>query len=501
MYTVAEPDTEKGVSMTRIAFIIMIAITTAGALMLGCKSDTTSAAAGEGVVSGTVYDGATGDKLAGVSIQAQSTSSQQGPLTTDNTGAYSFKFTVDSTLTIAVKFSKSGYNDTTITVILASGSVSPLDVRLTPKSIVVPPGGGSGLAQTIAFLGAQPSEVSVYGVGGKETSILRWEVRDSLGLPIDANHAVTLDFTSPNGPNGGEYISPRSLTTNSAGQAATTLNAGTRSGVVQVVATAASRGITSSPVQIVIRGGFPVQSHFTIAVPQHNFAALYTVGKTLPVVVLVGDIYSNPVAAGTAIYFRSSAGVILPSVFTDPTGQGSVQLISGNPQPLGVYAAVRRGDGYHDVVARTLGQGGVVVQDSTLILWSGRGSIKNVSAVSPATIPFDIGNGSSASFSFEVSDALGHPLAQGTTISVSAIIPPPPTEGIQQNQVTVVFGNNGSLSLGDVIDAGTGSTLFSFTLRDGTWSITDATPVNVTISVSGPNVDNPISYSISGVVR
>lgn len=497
MYTIAEPDTEKGVSMTRIAFIIMIAITTAAALMLGCKSDTTSAAPGEGVVSGTVYDGVSGDKLAGVTVQAQSTSSQPSPLTTDNTGEYSFKFTVDSTLTIIVKFSKSSYNDTTITVVLTSGSVSPLNVRLTPKSIVVPPGGGSGVAQTIAFLGAQPSEVSVYGVGGKETSILRWEVRDSLGLPIDANHAVTLDFTSPNGPNGGEYISPRSLTTNSAGQAATTFNAGTRSGVVQVVATAASRGITSSPVQIVIRGGFPVQSHFTIAVPQHNFAALYTVGKTLPVVVLVGDMYSNPVATGTAIYFRSSAGVMLPSVFTDPTGQGSAQLISGNPQPTGVYAAPDSGNGYHYVVARTLGQAGAVVQDSTLILWSGRGSIKNVAG----TIPFNIGNGSSASFSFEVSDVLGHPLAQGTTISVIAVIPPPPTEGIQQNQVTVVFGNNGSVSLGDVIGRGAGSTLFDFTLRDGTWSITDATPVNVTITVSGPNVDNPISYSISGIVN
>jgi hypothetical protein len=506
MYKFAEPDTEKGTSMTRIAFIILIAITVTAMLMVGCKSDSQTAAAGEGVVSGTIYDGVSGDKLAGVAVQATSASAGQTSLTTDNTGEYSFKFTVDSTLRIAIKFSKSGYNDTTITVGLTSGSVTPLDVRMTPKSIVVPPGGGSGLAQTIAYLGAQPSEVSVYGVGGKETSILRWEVRDSLGLPIDENHAVTLRFTTPNGPNGGEYISPQSLTTNSAGQGATTLNAGTRSGVVQVVASTTvpgtARTISSSPVQIVIQGGFPVQSHFSIAAPQYNFAALYTVGKTLSVAVLVGDVYSNPVASRTAIYFRSSAGVVLPSVFTDQSGQGSVQLISGNPQPLGVYAApAPRGDGYHYLAARTLGQGNTVVQDSVLILWSGRGSIKNVAATAPATIPFDIANASSATFTFEVSDILGHPLAQGTTIGVTAVIPPPPTQGMSQNQVTVVFGNNGSIALGDVIDAGGGSTLFSFTLRDGTWSITDPTPVNVTITVSGPNVDNPISYPISGIVR
>ena len=101
----------------------------------------------------------------------------------------------------------------------------------------------------------------------------------------------------------------------------------------------------------------------------------------MQITVLVGDMYSNPVAPGTAVYFRSSAGVVQPTVFTNKDGFGTVKLYSGNPEPLGTYAAPGQGDGYHYVVARTLGQGGVAVEDSTLILWSGPGSISNVSPV------------------------------------------------------------------------------------------------------------------------
>ena len=161
---------------------------------------------------------------------------------------------------------------------------------------------------------------------------------------------------------------------------------------MQVIATATvgGRTLTSSPVRLVINGGFPVQSHFSIAPVVHNFPALGWLGKTNGITVLLGDKYSNPVAPGTAVYFRSSAGVVQPTVFTNKDGFGTVTLYSGNPEPLGVYAAPGQGDGYHYVVARTLGQGGVAVEDSTLILWSGPGQISNVSPVT-----FDIANAGS----------------------------------------------------------------------------------------------------------
>jgi hypothetical protein len=137
-----------------------------------------------------------------------------------------------------------------------------------------------------------------------------------------------------------------------------------------------------------------------------------------------------------------------------------------------------------------------VVQDSTLMLWSGRGVISNVT---PTT--FDIANGGSQTFTFRVSDELGHPLAAGTIISLSALIPPPPSEGIQQNQVTTIFGSNGAVKLPDVIFSGPGTTDFTFVLKDGTWSITDPTPVNIVINVTGPNVNGSIGYTFGGTVR
>ncbi len=467
-------------------------------LLAGCKSDETTASQGEGVVSGVVTDASSLVFLADVAVQAQSVSSGIQTASTDANGGFRMSFATDSIATATVTLRKTGYRDTTIMVSVRPGTVVVLNIALHPKSVVNPGGTTSGIAQTIAFLGATPQEVSVYGVGDKETSVLAWEVRDSLGLSIDAAHAVQLTFTSTNGPGGGEYTSPSSVTTNAAGQAYTTFNAGTRSGVVQVTAstTVGGRTIISSPVRLVINGGFPVQSHFSIGAQVHNFPALGWLGQANIITVLVGDMYSNPVVPGTAVYFRSSAGVVQPTVFTDKNGFGMVTLYSGNPDPFGAFAAPVYGDGYHYVVARTLGQGGVVVQDSTLILWSGIGQI---SAVNPTT--FDIPNAGSQNFTFKVSDAYGHPLAAGTKISVSALIPPPPTQGQQQNQVSIVFGSNGTIELNDVLFAGPGTTDFSFTLKDGTWSITDATPVNIVINITGPNVPNTMGYTFGGTVR
>jgi hypothetical protein len=196
--------------------------------------------------------------------------------------------------------------------------------------------------------------------------------------------------------------------------------------------------------------------------------------------VMAGDKYSNPVAMNTAVYFRSSAGVIQPSVFTDKNGQGSVNLISGNPYPLGAYAA--GSDGYNWVVARTIGQGGSTVTDSILVMWSGRASIP---AVSPDT--FTIADGGSRRFSFTVADELGHALAAGTRITVIAVVPPPPNPNSPVNQVQLGFGVSGVVTLEDVTGSGPDRTDFSFVLSDGTEGNNARTAVVVTISVDGPN--------------
>jgi len=482
--------------------MLMLALVATMALVLfACKSDEQGATQGEGVITGVVTDAATGNALASVTLQAQTIGGATQTATTDAQGNFRFSFTTDSAKSVTISVTKSGYRDTSVVVQIQPGVVVTLGLQIAARSPISGVGGGSGVAQTIAFLGASPRQISVYGVGGLETSILGFEVRDSLGLAIDAAHSVSMSFQIVGGLNGGEYISPLSVTTNAIGQAYTTFNSGIRAGVFQVVATVTLAGrppITSNPVRLIITAGFPDQAHFTIGIDRFNFPALGIVGKRNSVSVLVGDKYTNPVQPNTAVYFRSSAGVIQASVFTDASGQGTVDLISGNPAPFGIYAARPPYGpdtaGYHHIVARTVGEGGVTVQDSALILWSGA---SRISAPNPGS-GFDIPNGTSLDFTFTVSDALGHPLSEGTIISVVATVPPPPDPNSQVNQVQLAFGRNGSLTLPDVILPGSGTTNFGFRLSDGS-TIDVPTPVTVSITVTSEN--NNAYFTIFGTVH
>ena len=465
-----------------------------------CRSnDTTAPTTGEGAASGIVKDAISGQPIEAVSVSAPSTQGDNVTGQTDNTGKYTIKLPVDSTLNATVSFSRQGYRDTTITVKLKSGSTTTANLSMTANAAVT---GGGGLPQTITFLSSAPPTLAVYGVGATETSLLTWEVRDSLGNAVDLVHPAQITFSIVGGPGGGEYISPSTMTTNATGRATVTLNAGTKAGVCQILATTSANGrtISSSPVHMVINGGFPDQAHFTIAVPNHNFPALDIVGSRLQVSVLIGDKYSNP-ASPSAVYFSSTAGVVqgtFGGAVTTSDGQGSVDLISGNPYPYGANASVAYGNGYNYVVARTIGQNGVTVQDSVLLVWSGGPQITNVS---PAT--FDIPNTGSATIGFTVSDQLGHPLAAGTSIAVLAEIPAPTVDGAQQNKVFLSFGQDGKVELPDLLFPGAGSTNFTIMLQDGSWGLTDVagTPVMVTITVTGPNTTSPIVRTITGVVH
>lgn len=499
--------------MKTFIITLLVVVVTAGLILVGCKSSQTSTKQGEAAISGFVKDSDTRIGLGGAVITA-STLTQSLSATTNSDGSFAnLTFNADSLAIVSVLVQKSGYNDTSFSVVIQSGSVLQLNILLSPKTSIIP-GGGTGLANTIAFLGATPQEVRVYGVGAQETSILGWEVRDSLGFPIDAAHAVQLSFTLNGGPQGGEYVSPAVLLTNSIGRAFTTFNAGTRAGIVQVLAQAnvGSRLISSSPVRVVIDAGFPVHSHFTIAAANYNFAAMHWLARTDVISVLLGDIYSNPVAPGTAVYFHTSpyppadtaggAGVIQPATWTNVNGQGTVNLISGNPLPLGQYADAVAGNAYHWVVGRTVGQGGTVVTDSILMMWSGYSRITNLSPdstlLSVDGAGFHIPDGGCRTFTFTAADEFGHPLSAGTVISVVGTVPPPTTIGDQVNQIQLSFGINGSVTLPDVTAPGA-YTNFSFDLCDGSAGFSSPTVVVVTISISSQNGN--VTKTFRGIVN
>jgi hypothetical protein len=466
-----------------------------------CSSDDSGPSTGVAVVTGFLRDASSRRPLAGAILEGKAGTDILATASTDAQGKFELRFTIDSTMNAKVSVRNvTGYRDTVDIPLSVTPNQSLLkDIDLNPKSQVVGSGGSSsGLAQTIAFLGANPTQISVYGVGGQETAVLGFEARDSLGLPIDAAHAVAITFTLQSGPNGGEYITPTTLTTNAVGRVFVALNSGIRAGVMQVIATANVNGriITITPVRVVINAGFADQTHFSIVAGKHNFPTLGVVGNRDPISVLVGDRYSNPVVENTAVYFRSSAGVMQAAVLTNPDGQGTADLISGSPAPFGQYATPQYGDGYHYVVARTIGQGGVTIQDSTLILWTGRSAISNVNPLS-----FAIPNGGYQDFTFQAADPLGHPLSAGTAIRVNVTVPPPPAPGIPVNQVQYSFGRDGVITLEDLLLAGPGSTSFSFRLSDGTTDSLAAplSSASVSISVSGPNGN---AYAtINGTVR
>ncbi len=477
-----------------------------GVLAVSCNNSTSNGPApGQGTVAGVVTDATSSANLAGVTVTAQPIGAGASTGTTDANGKYSFTFTIDSTSSAQLTFHLSGYRDTAIIAPLASNQITQLNVAMARRS-QISGGGGSGIAQTIAFLGAAPPEIQVKGVGGTETTTLTWEVRDSLGLPIDATHAIQLTFTISNGPNGGEFLSPAYVTTNANGQAIMTLSSGIRSGVVQVTATGsvATGTVTSTPVRIVIDAGFPDQTHFTFGAPKYNLPILDVFGVHSPVSVLVGDKWSNPVAPNTAVYFSSTAGVMEAKVFTDADGQGTANLISGNPLPFGAASAPVNGtrpsgNGYNYISARTVGQSGslattTTISDSILVLWSGVATISNFA---PGT--FNIPNGGSQAFTFTVSDELAHPLSSGTTISVIAAIPPPPDPNSPQNTVIVTFGLGGAVTLNDILSPGPGATAFSCKLSDGNTELYDTlgTRVTLTVFVTGPN--GQASYTIDGL--
>jgi hypothetical protein len=473
--------------MKRAIMMLMLVVGLA-VVFFACKSnDSATAPTGTGVISGTVVDSSSGAPLSGVTVTAQSASSGTQSKVTDATGTFTFEYSTDSARTVTLTFSKSGFRNRTIVAEASSGNVTTLSVAMT-SSAPISGGTSSGVASTIYLVSVLPTDIFVYGVGGNETSYLIWEVRDSVGLPIDAAHAVTLSFSINGGLNGGEFIYPVSVTTNAQGRATTSLSSGIVSGAVQVVATtqAGGRTIVSQSGRIVIHSGFADQRHFSIAPEKLNFPALGIVGSRDPISVLVGDIYSNPVATNTAVYFATRAGVIISSTFTNPSGEGTADLISGNPFPLLPNPVAINRDGYQYVVASTLGRNGTIVKDSALILWSGASTISNITPSS-----FNIPNAGSQRIDFVVSDVHGNTLSAPTGITVT----------VTGAQAEVAFGINGTFTISqDVILPPGANTQFSCIVSDSQPDTNYVTSATVSISVNSAGNGNATA-TIGGTIR
>lgn len=244
----------------------------------------------------------------------------------------------------------------TITASTAVGSTN-----LTASAIITvqPPTIG-----TVQFISATPSAISLKGVGGNTSSKVIFQVNDADGNPLQD---ATVDFT-PSTTAGGITLSPASAVTDSNGQAATFVEAGTVHTSVNVTATVVNTSISqTTPNAIAISTGIPVQTRFSLALGTHNVSLSFDHdGIQNTVSVFAVDRYGNPASPGTNILFTTNSGVIFGtcpgstiastacgSCQTDATGACSVTWESEGNRPITDSLNVL---GHAHILAYTVGE-------------------------------------------------------------------------------------------------------------------------------------------------
>ncbi|MGD0338978.1 MAG: hypothetical protein ABSB78_09335 [Bacteroidota bacterium] len=352
---------------------------------------------------------------------------------TDTAGYYGFKITTTVVYTAKLIASKEGVgtSDTLEVTVFPQRQISQ---DITIKTTTVPVR-KSGPAASIVLISTSVDNISVKGTGANESSQLIFEVRDSSGIAVDPDHKVTVTFAIQGGPNGGEFVSPSSLVTDSSGQVKVTLGSGTKPGVLQLVAQAivGARQIQSSPVSVSIVGGLPEATHFTLSSNiSTNLVWLATGDPIGQINVQVGDKFGNPARPGTPVYFSASAGVIEGTAKTDDKGKVSVTWSGGNPPPSS--------DGRAYVTASTIGEKGVIISDTLRfefgkVVLPHRPGAASISLVSISRQQLSVrgaGTNESADIIFEVRDSSGVPIGLS-------------------NRVTVIFSLQGGLNGGEYL--------------------------------------------------
>lgn len=460
--------------MKKVLLLLIPFVMFSGIFLSSCKEEETtgpSTRLTRATISGTVKDSRSGSPLSGATVNlALLGKGIDETKTTSISGGFSFSVDLGDTQTASgtLTVTKSGYKDKVSTVTLIPGKTTVLpDIAVDRDTTTGIGGGRSGTtyANTIAFISAVPTQLSVRGVGGNETSIFTFEARDSFGVPIDFDHKDTITFTLSGVPrDGGAYVSPQRVITNASGRVAVTINSGTVSGSLQIVASlrreSDGRTIQSEPARIIIHGGLPDQRYFSIAANPSNVPGLTINGKPSVISIIVGDKYGNPVAEGTAVHFFTGIGVVTTDQgFTNANGFASATLYSGNPR-----TQTGQSPGFGYVKARTVGENGVTVMDSVRVLFSGPPDI-----IQEIGTHFDtISAGGCNTFTIRIADINGNPLSPGTTI----------TPVVNSRSTTSIVPS--SIRMPDTQARGAGSTEFVFQICD---IIEEEAPVGGTVDV------------------
>jgi hypothetical protein len=312
---------------------------------------------------------------------------------------------------LTIEAMKPGYDIASVEAFVQQGEATVAPTIVLPAAAdsdttSVPVARGNiGAPTNIVLRLVAPPTLGVHGSGENETNIICFGAQDAQGHAMDLAHKVTLEAWITNPLDNEEKLTPSSAETDEHGNVIFVLQSGTVAGVAQVKCRVRGTNVTSSPVPVVVHGGLPDSAHFAVAPELLNIPGLVHLGVTDRMTAYVGDKYANPTRPGAAVYFTSNAGIIQGSSFADALGQASVLLESAAPDPP---------TGFVDVTARTADWNEKQIETHTTVLFSG----PTVLSVTPET--FYLGPTQSQDFLITLSDPLGHPLAGGTSIAVSA---------------------------------------------------------------------------------
>lgn len=320
----------------------------------------------------------------------------------------------------------------------------------------------SGPPASIELMNASHESIVVQGSGNTEQAHFDFAVTDSEGRRVTPDHEAEINFSLGSAPGGGENISPESTLLDDQGEATAVLTSGTVSGNVQIVAEVQhdEGTVRSEPIRIAIHGGLPNEDHFTLQREPYNVTYVKPDQNPSDISVILGDQYSNPVQPGTSVYFSSTGGVIDGSAQTDDQGRAGVQLTPSSPVPS---------DGIATVTAQTATHNNENLEKEIDVIFSGPPQIE----VSPES--FFIENMSDQTFEYSVTDENGHPMVNGTQISVE----------VEAEDIEVIGDVDVTIDSEDV-ESRQGLTDFSFNVAGTNEEPLDR-PVFITIEVEGPN--------------
>src|SRR5712692_9419341 len=167
---------------------------------------------------------------------------------------------------------------------------------------------------SIQFVSATPTSITLKGTGGagrQESSQVIFKVVDTGGNPIGGK---TVTFSLSTAVGGITLTNTTAISDAITGQAVVTVNSGTISTPVRVLASTAGAvagtTLTTQSDQLTITTGIPDQDSFSLARTILNIEGLEFDGVTTVFTARLADHFSNPVPDGTTVNFQAEGGSI-----------------------------------------------------------------------------------------------------------------------------------------------------------------------------------------------